>query len=71
MALKTLSLTEVASPLFLRHPVRTTALLYLREALHAENYEQCKEIIGIAKEFGAFDSDIQALLEDPRRMPKS
>lgn len=35
------------------HPVKVTALEYLREALSQERYEEMKEIAEIAKEFGA------------------
>ncbi len=52
-----------------RDPVRLTALLSLREALLLEQYEDCKDIISIAYEFGATDNDIQSLLEDSRRRP--
>jgi len=54
-----------------RDPVKLTALIYLREALIAERYEGCAEIIAIAKEFGALDEEIRVLLEDPRRHPSS
>ena len=54
-----------------RDPVKLTALIYLREALIAEQYENCAEFIAIAKEFGALDEEIRALLEDPRRHPSS
>lgn len=54
-----------------RDPVKLTALIYLREALVAERYEECAEIIAIAKEFGALDAEIRVLLEDPRRHPQS
>lgn len=53
----------------LRHPVRLTALLYLSEALRSERYEECAEIVSVAQEFGASVSEIQGLLEDPRRVP--
>ncbi len=53
-----------------RHPVKLTALLYLREALLEERYEECAEMIGIAQEFGAQPFEIQNLLEDPRRIPR-
>jgi len=53
----------------LRHPVRLTALLYLSEALRAEKYEECAEIVSVAREFGAGESEIRSLLEDPRRVP--
>jgi hypothetical protein len=52
-----------------RHPVKLTALLTLREALREERYEECRDIIAIAKEFGARDFEIYYLLEDPRRRP--
>ena len=53
----------------LRHPVKLTALLYLKEALMKERYEECDSLIQIAKEFGAAGFEIQDLLEDPRRSP--
>ena len=52
-----------------RHPVKLTALLYLREALLREKYELCSEVIATAKEFGALPFEVQDLLEDPRRSP--
>lgn len=55
--------------LSLKHPVGFTALVYLKEALLRERYENCAEVIAIAKEFGAENYQIQALLEDPRRSP--
>ena len=54
-----------------RDPVRLTALIYLREALIEARYEDCAEMIAIAKEFGALDAEIRLLLEDPRRHPNS
>lgn len=52
-----------------RDPVRVTALWYLKEALLEERYEECAEIIAIAYEFGARESEVEGLLEDPRRNP--
>ena len=52
-----------------RDPVRLTALLYLKEVLLKERYEECREIIAVAYEFGATENEVQALLEDPRRNP--
>ncbi len=52
-----------------RHPLKLTALLYLKEALIKERYETCTEIIRYARWFGASDFEISALLEDPRRSP--
>ena len=50
-----------------RDPVKFTALLYLREALLKERYEDCADIIAIAEEFGAGEFEIRNILEDPRR----
>jgi len=52
-----------------QHPVALTSLLYLREALVREEYEKCRELIAVAREFGAQESEIGYLLEDPRRVP--
>ncbi len=54
-----------------RDPVKLTALIYLREALIGEKYEDCADFAAIAKEFGALDEEIRFLLEDPRRHPNS
>ena len=48
-------------------PVGLTALLYLKEALVEERYEECAAIIRIALEFGAGEARVGYLLEDPRR----
>ena len=53
-----------------RHPVKLTALLYLRGALLQEEFEDCPLFIQIAYEFGARDQEIESLLEDARRMPR-
>jgi len=53
-----------------RHPVKLTALLYLRDALIEERYEECAFFIEVAKEYGAQPIEIQYLLEDRRRRPK-
>ncbi|MBN1586709.1 MAG: hypothetical protein JW937_04690 [Candidatus Omnitrophica bacterium] len=52
-----------------KNPLKLTALLYLREALLWEEYEQCPELIGLACELGAQDFEVRDLLEDPRRRP--
>lgn len=52
-----------------KHPVALTSLLYLREALFREEYEKCRELIEVAREFGARENEISYLLEDPRRVP--
>lgn len=53
-----------------KNPVKLTALLYLREALRRERYEQCAQFIAVAREFGAHEREIEELLEDARRMPR-
>ncbi len=67
--LKTMQNTGGARTGSIKHPVKLTALLYLKEALLKERYESCSEIVALAKEFGATSSEIQGLLEDPRRNP--
>lgn len=49
------------------HAVMVTALLYLRDALRAEDYESCSQFVEIAHEFGAVDSDLRPILENPFR----
>ena len=53
-----------------RDAVKLTALLYLREALQNQRYEECPEFIRVAQEFGAQPREIEELLEDARRMPR-
>ena len=53
----------------LKDPIGLTALVYLKDALLKEQYENCAQIIAIAKEFGAENYQVQDLLEDPRRSP--
>lgn len=48
-----------------KDPVKLTALLYLREALLAERYEECAEFVQTAREFGALEKEIQSILENP------
>jgi hypothetical protein len=69
MAQKTDGRTAVKVVKLCRDPVKLTALLYLKDALLQERYEDCREIIEIALEFGARPSEIHLLLEDPRRKP--
>lgn len=52
-----------------RHPLKLSALLALKEVLLQEKYEECADIVAIAKEFGAKHFEIYYLLEDPRRNP--
>lgn len=50
--------------------VKLTALLYFRESLLRERYEESAHFISVAREFGAQDREIEELLEDARRMPR-
>lgn len=54
-----------------RDPVRLTALIYLREALLAEQYETCAEIIDIALDSGSNSREIFDVLSNPLRFPTS
>ena len=47
------------------HPIGLTALLYLIEALRSESYEDCADILEVAREFQASESDVQRILTDP------
>jgi hypothetical protein len=58
---------RVGDKSYATHPVKLTALVYLKEALLNERYEECFELIQTAKEFGAQRTEIENLLEDPRR----
>ena len=45
-----------------KHPVQTTALLYLKDGLGREHYEILPEIVAIASEFGASEGQIREVL---------
>ena len=44
--------------------LKLTALVYLKEALIAQEYETCQELIDTAKNLGVDQSDISALIAD-------
>jgi len=44
--------------------LKVTALLYLQEALIAQEYETCQELIDTAKNLGIDSSDISAVITD-------
>ena len=54
-----------------KNAIKLTALLYLREALLEERYEECAEFIAVARQFGAQPFEIQNILEDRRRIPQA
>lgn len=43
-------------------PLKVTALAYLSEARNQEQYEQMTEIVRYAREFGATNQEIRAVL---------
>ncbi len=45
------------------HPLKVTSLLYLKEALRREEYEQCGSILEAAKEF-VDQKDVQTLIQE-------
>jgi len=51
--------------------LKTTALLYLKEALEAERYEDCAELIASAKELGAQRSEIKQVINAYVRVLKT
>lgn len=52
------------------HPIKVTALVYLREVLLAEKYEECSEIIKIGREFGATNREVHKVLNSYSRTLK-
>ena len=67
--LETMNVSQAKRRPVMKHPIKLTALLYLKEALVKQKYEICGEVIAIAKEYGAADFEVRDLLEDPRRRP--
>ena len=67
--LETINVSPSKRKVVMKHPIKLTALLYLKEALLKQRYELCPEIIAVAKEYGAADFEVSDLLEDQRRKP--
>ena len=44
--------------------LKVTALLYFKEALVAQKYESCRELIDTAKDLGVSQGDISAVIAD-------
>ena len=53
------------------HPVKFTSLLYLGEALHREQFEECPVMINIAFEFGASPKEVEKIISDYVRHDRS
>jgi hypothetical protein len=49
--------------------LKVTALLYFKEALVAQQYETCQELIGTAKNLGVNPGDISAVIADYLKNP--
>ena len=48
----------------LKETLRLTSLLYLKEALRKEAYEQCAQILGEAKEIGVDPEEVRKLVQE-------
>ena len=46
----------------LEHPIKATALRYIREMILVERYEDLPEMLAIAREFGASEWEIRIAL---------
>lgn len=57
-----LTINNGGKPVTPDETLKTTALLYLEEALQTEQYEDCSEFIRSAKAFGAEDKEIKDVL---------
>ena len=47
--------------------LKATSLLYFKEALFNEKYEDCMELIRLAKRFGARQGDIRRVIAESNR----
>jgi len=47
--------------------LKATSLLYFRDALLKEQYEDCAELVRIAKRFGAAQSEISGVIAESNR----
>jgi hypothetical protein len=44
--------------------LKATSLIYLRDALVKEQYEQCPELVKIAKDFGASLTEVRTVIAE-------
>ena len=51
-----------SQPISADEMLKATALLYFQDALYAEKYESCLELIQAAKNYGALPSDISKII---------
>ena len=63
-------LTPEQQSLWVYDPVlKLTALLYFVQALEAGTYEQCAELVRLARDFGARDYEIDAVIAAHLKRP--
>ncbi len=58
---------EENKPIARDEVLKATVLLYFKEALLTERYEECAELIRIAKGFGAERSEISGVIAESNR----
>lgn len=58
---------EQNKPIARDEVLKVTSLLYFKEALFNEEYEDCRELIRIAKRFGARKGDIFRVIAESNR----
>ena len=49
---------------------KTTSLLYLNDALEKQSFEECEELVQVARNFGASQADIEGVLSSHLRGDK-
>ncbi len=67
MKRKTVFKNEENKPINRDEVLKATALLYFKDALLTEKYEDCAELIRIAKGFGAERGDIKDVIAECNR----
>lgn len=60
--MKKTTIAEVNTSYTEQDVLKTTALIYLQEAIFNQQYEQCAQLIKQAKEVGATASDIKEII---------
>ncbi len=62
---------EQNKPIVRDEVLKATSLLYFKEALLKERYEDCAELVWIAKGFGAQQSEISGVIAESNRGAKA
>jgi len=58
---------EKNKPIARDEVLKVTSLLYFKDALFNEKYEDCRELVRIAKRFGARKTDIRRVIAESNR----